>query len=267
MDNPDGTIPPGTLTGRVALVTGSSSGTGVAIARALADSGAAVAVTGRAGLAGAEAVAGQLRDAGHAAAAFQADLSDSASLHRLVSDVEASLGGIDILVNNAGPYADTPLRTLDETEWDLVMAVNLKAPWLASRQIAPGMIRRGWGRIVNIGATSGLVRSHSVYGIAKAAVLTLTETLALELAPAVTVNAVVPSQIASARTDRLPAYKAAAIASTPLGRLVTEAEIGRMVALICGPAFDFVTGRTIIMDGGRTLPAFPRIGLGTASQP
>ncbi len=122
------------------------------------------------------------------------------------------------------------------------------------------MERAGWGRIVNVGATSAFVRSHSVYGLAKAALLHLTESLALELAPAVTVNAVVPSQIASARTDGMPAYKAAAIGATPLGRLVTEAEIARMVALLCSADFDFVTGRAIVMDGGRTLPAFPRIG-------
>ena len=89
------------------------------------------------------------------------------------------------------------------------------------------MERLGWGRIVNLGATSGFVRTHSVYGLAKAALLTLTESLALELAPTITVNAVVPSQIASARTDTMLVYKEAAIAGTPLGRLVTEEEIAQ----------------------------------------
>ena len=123
------------------------------------------------------------------------------------------------------------------------MAANLRAPYLLVQKLAPAMERLGWGRIVNLGATSGFVRSHSVYGLAKAALLTLTESLALELAPAITVNAVVPSQIASARTDTMPVYKGAAIAGTPFGRLVTEEEIARMVALVCSPAFDFVTGR------------------------
>ena len=141
------------------------------------------------------------------------------------------------------------------------MAANLKAPWLLAQKLAPAMERLGWGRIVNLGATSGFVRTHSVYGLAKAALLTLTESLALELAPAITVNAVVPSQIASARTDTMPVYKEAAIAGTPLGRLVTEEEIAHMVALVCSPEFDFVTGRAIVMDGGRTLPRFPRIGI------
>ena len=112
----------------------------------------------------------------------------------------------------------------------------------------------------NLGATSAFVRTHSVYGLAKAALLHLTESLALELAPSISVNAIVPSQIASERTDNMPRYKEAAIAGTPLGRLVTEEEIGGMVALVCSPEFDFVTGRAVVMDGGRTILRFPRIG-------
>ena len=97
--------------------------------------------------------------------------------------------------------------------------------------------------------------------LAKAALLHLTQSLALELAPAVTVNALVPSQIASARTDGMPAYKAAAVAGTPLGRLVTQEEIARMVTRLCSPEFDFVTGQAIVMDGGRTIPRFPKLNL------
>ena len=100
----------------------------------------------------------------------------------------------------------TPMRrfrTLKPAVWDAIMAANLKAPYLLAQKLAPAMERLGWGRIVNLGATSGFVRTHSVYGLAKAALLTLTESLALELAPAITVNAVVPSQIASARTDTM----------------------------------------------------------------
>ncbi|MGH7350570.1 MAG: SDR family NAD(P)-dependent oxidoreductase, partial [Candidatus Rokuibacteriota bacterium] len=137
----------------------------------------------------------------------------------------------------------------------------VKAVYLTSRLVAGSMRRAGWGRIVNIGATSGLVRSHGVYGLAKAALLPLTQALALELAPAVTVNALVPSQIASPRTDLMAAYKAAAVAGTPLGRLVTQAEIGQMVVRLCSPEFDFVTGQAIVMDGGRSIPRFPRLNL------
>lgn len=254
------TPPDPVLRGKAVLVTGSSSGTGAAIARELGRRGARVAVHCRRSIAAAESVAAGIRNGGGDAAAFAADLGNSQQLRDLARAVDARFGAIDVLVNNAGPFTDTPFRTLGEAEWDSVMAVNLKAPYLLSQLLAPGMQRLGAGRIINIGATSAFVRTHSVYGLAKAALLHLTESLALELAPKILVNAVVPSQIASARTDTMPAYRQAAIDSTPLGRLVTEAEVARMVGLLCTPEFDFVTGRAIIMDGGRTLPRFPRIG-------
>lgn len=255
------------LRGKVALVTGSSSGSGVDIARTLAARGARVAVHYRTARAAADEVARSIADAGGEAAVFQADVARTDEARRLVSDVERRLGPISVLVNNAGPFGDTPFRKLTEADWDYVMNANLKAVFVLSQAVAPGMDRLGWGRIVNLGATSAFVRSHSVYGLAKAALLHLTESLAWELAPTITVNAVVPSQIASARTDRMPAYKAAAIAGTPLGRLVTQAEIATMVALVCSPAFDFVTGRAIILDGGRTLPVFPKVNLAAGAEP
>ena len=174
---------------------------------------------------------------------------------------------MSVLVNNAGPFADTAFRTLTERDWDYVMNSNLKSVFLACQLVVAGMEKLGWGRIVNLGATSAFVRSHSIYGLAKAALLHLTESMAVEFAPDVTVNAVVPSQIASPRTDRMPTYKAAAIAATPLKRLVTQPEIAQMVALVCSPAFDFVTGRAIVLDGGRTIPVFPRLDLAVGVEP
>jgi len=247
------------IEGKAVLVTGSSSGAGVHIAGELARRGARVAVHCRRALQDAEAVVTEIRKGGGDAVAFCADLGKAQNVRDLVASVEARFGPISILVNNAGPFVDTPFRSLREEDWDHIMAVNLKAPYLTSQLVAPGMERLGWGRIVNIGATSAFVRTHSVYGLAKAALLQLTESLALELAPTILVNAVVPSQIESARTERMPRYRAAAIEATPLGRLVSEDEIARMVALLCMPDFDFVTGRAIVMDGGRTLPRFPRI--------
>ena len=249
------------LAGRTALVTGASGGAGIDIARELGRAGARVAVHYRSARVAAGRVVEEIRQEGGEADAFAADVSRSEDVRRLVSDVRERLGPPQILVNNAGPFNDRPLRVLDEGEWDYVMNANLKAVWLAAQLVAPDMTRLGWGRIVNIGATSGFVRTHSVYGLAKAALLHLTETLALELAPAITVNAVVPSQIASARTDTMPDYKAAAIAGTPLGRLVTAPEIARMVVLVCSPEFDFVTGQAIVIDGGRTIPRFPRLDI------
>ena len=250
-----------TLQGKVVLVTGSSSGAGRSIARAFAHEGAHVAVHCRSAMNDAEKVVAGIAADGGTAAAFSADLADPDAPGALAAVVERVLGPVSVLVNNAGPFADAPFRSLAPEVWDRILAVNLRAPYLLAQQLIPGMERLGWGRIVNIGATSSLVRSHSIYGLAKAALVHLTESLALELAPQITVNAIVPSQIASARTDSMPVYKEAAIAGTPLGRLVTEDEIGEMAVLVCTPAFDFVTGRAIVMDGGRTLPRFPRIGL------
>jgi NAD(P)-dependent dehydrogenase (short-subunit alcohol dehydrogenase family) len=255
------------LKGKVALVTGASSGTGVDISRELASRGARVAVHYRSSRAGASEVVEGIHRAGGEAATFQADMAVSDDVRRLVAEVEGRLGPVSVLVNNAGPFADTAFRTLSERDWDYVMNTNLKAVFLASQLVLPGMEKLGWGRIVNLGATSAFVRSHSVYGLAKAALLYMTESMAVDFAPQVTVNAVVPSQIASARTDKMPAYKAAAIAATPLARLVTQPEIARMVALICSPAFDFVTGRAIILDGGRSIPVFPKLNLAAGTEP
>jgi NAD(P)-dependent dehydrogenase (short-subunit alcohol dehydrogenase family) len=249
------------LAGKVALVTGASSGTGVDIARWIAAAGARVAVHYRSARVAAETVVATIARDGGEALSFAADVSRSEDIRRLVGEVRSRLGPIGILVNNAGPFNDTPLRSLSEADWDYVLDANLKSPWLASQLVAPDMERLGWGRIVNVGATSAFVRSHSVYGLAKAALIHLTESLALELAPAITVNAVVPSQIASPRTDALADYKARAIAATPLGRLVTQEEIAGIVVLLCSPAFDFVTGRAIVLDGGRSLPTFPRLNV------
>jgi len=248
------------LQGKLALVTGSSSGAGVEIATALARRGARVAVHYRTSRAAAEMVARAIGDGGGEAAAFQADIARADDVRRLIEEVGERLGPISILVNNAGPFCDTPFTMLAEPDWDYVMDANLKSVYVAAQQVAPEMARLGWGRIVNVGATSGLVRSHGVYGLAKAALLSLTESLA-------TVNAVVPSQIAGPRTDRMPAYRAAAIVATPLGRLVTPGEIAQMVVLLCSPAFDFVTGRAIVMDGGRTIPVFARLNLAAGMEP
>ena len=248
---------------KVVLVTGSSSGTGAHIARAFARKGAQVAVHCRADVDGAARVVESILKEGRAACAFQADLARANDARRLAAEAAERLGPISILVNNAGPFADAPFLVLAERDWDAVLAVNLKAPFLLVQALAPAMMRRGWGRIINLGATSALVRSHSIYGLAKAALVHLTESLALELAPSVTVNAIVPSQIASPRTDTMPVYKNAAIAGTPLGRLVTEEEIANLAVRLCEPEFDFMTGRSLVLDGGRTLPRFPRLNIST----
>ena len=248
------------LRGKVALVTGSSSGTGAEIARRFAQSGAAVAVHCRGSVAAAEAVAASIRSQGGAAAVFVGDLASPDYSAQLVADAVAALGPIDVLVNNAGPYVDAPLRSLRLADWETIMGVNLRASLLLAQRVIGGMEARGWGRIINIAATSAFVRTHSVYGLAKAALIHLTEALAVECAPSVTVNAIAPGQIASPRTDLMPRYKAAVIADTPLAKLVLEREVADMAAMLCAPPFDIMTGHTFVMDGGRSIPRMSGIG-------
>jgi NAD(P)-dependent dehydrogenase (short-subunit alcohol dehydrogenase family) len=254
------TAPAHTFADKVALVTGASSGTGAEIAKELARRGATVAVHCRASMADAALVVAQIAAAGGRASAFSADLTVADGPIDLTTAVNERLGPAQILINNAGPYTDTPFRSLSPHDFDAVMAVNLRAPYLLAQRLGAEMERLGWGRIINISATSAYVRSHSAYGLAKAALLHLTESLALEFAPHVTVNSIVPGQIASPRTDLMPIYREAVIEDTPMRRLVTEPEIAAMAALLCEVQFDFVTGRAIVMDGGRSLPRIPKIG-------
>ena len=160
--------------------------------------------------AGAEGVIAAVRAAGAEAQAFQADVAVADDVRRLVGEVEAGLGPVSVLVNNAGPFADTAFRALTERDWDYVMSANLKAVFcIPARAPRHGEARLGSHRQRgrDLGPGPG---PHSVYGLAKAVLLHLTEEHGDEFAPHVTVNAVVPSQIASARTDKMPAYKAAA---------------------------------------------------------
>jgi 3-oxoacyl-[acyl-carrier protein] reductase/7-alpha-hydroxysteroid dehydrogenase/pteridine reductase len=183
-----------------------------------------------------------------------------------------TLGPLDVLVNNAGPYVDTAFLDLSVADFDQVFAGNVRATFLVSRAAGRRMkadrrqsVRepRGQqgqgGHVVNIAATDAFHRSHSVYGLAKAGVIYLTEALALELAPEVRVNAVAPDLIAD--NEGMEAWLVdPASAATPLGRLVRRSEIAEMVCLLCGsPAFAMVTGQTLVLDGGRSLP---RIALG-----
>jgi NAD(P)-dependent dehydrogenase (short-subunit alcohol dehydrogenase family) len=148
------------LADKVALVTGSSSGAGAAIALELARRGATVAVHCRSRMEEARAIVGRIVDAGGKAAPFRADLAQDGATRTLAADVASALGSIQILVNNAGPFADAPFRSLKPEVWDAIMAANLKAPYLLVQATAADMERLGWGRIINIGATSGFVRTQ-----------------------------------------------------------------------------------------------------------
>jgi NAD(P)-dependent dehydrogenase (short-subunit alcohol dehydrogenase family) len=241
------------LAGKVCLVTGASRALGAEIARTLAGYGGRVAVNYLSSEEAARAVCGEITAAGGTAIPVQADVSDPEQAERLVETTWTTLGPIHLLVNNAGPYVDTPFLDLTVSDFDQILATNVRATFLMSQAAGRRMKAVGGGHIVNIAATDLFHRSHSVYGLAKSGVAHLTEAFARELAPEVHVNALAPDLIAD--NEGMEAdLVGRAVEATPLRRLVTRAEIAEMVALLCSSAFDIVVGQTIVMDGGRSLP-------------
>lgn len=246
------------LTGKVALVTASSRYTGSVIAATLARAGAKTAIHYHGSQDKAEALMEKLRAEGLEVSAFDADGRRPGELRRMADDITVRYGGVDILVNNLGPYADTPFLKLPEDQWDWILDTNLKAVYVLAQKLAPGMIERKWGRVVNISAASAFIRSHSVYGLAKAALIYLTEALAVELAPHVTVNAIAPGQIEDSELiDEIdPNYKRILREESPLKRLVTRQQIADTIVLLCGDTFAALTGHTFRMDAGWTIPTW-----------
>jgi len=245
------------LEGKVALVTGAARNLPAVIARELAAAGAAVAVNDVTAERELRKVAQAIQEEGGRVTVVMADVCRRNQLEQMVTQVQRDLGIIDILVNGVGPVALEPLMELPEEKWDRIMDANLKAVYLLTQLVAPGMKEKGWGRIINFSAGSADYRNASVYALAKSTLRFLTRSLALELGPAITVNAISPGQIAESAPDISaydPTLMERAIEYTPTGRLVTRREIARMVVLLCSPAFDSITGETIRMDGGWSIP-------------
>ena len=247
------TPPTNDLQGKVCLITGGSRTLGAAIARRMAHYGVQLAVNYHQSPEAADRLCAELTAVGVTAHALPADVSQPDQVARLVTDTVARFGALDIVVNNVGPYVDTPFLDIAVADFDHVLAGNVRSTFLVAQSAGRWMKQRGSGQIINIAATDFRHRSHAVYGLAKTGVIYLTEALALELAPAVRVNAVAPDLIAD-NEGMTPEVSGQAIAATPQGRLVTRAEIAEMVCLICTSAFAMTTGQTIIMDGGRSLP-------------
>lgn len=234
--------------GRVALVTGGSRGIGAAIAIALAEAGADVAVNFHERADAAASVVDEVRAKGRRASAIRADVSKSADVSRMVDAVTRDLGAIDILINNAGIGHKRTPEQLDEAEWDATIDTNLKSAFLCSQATIGGMQARGWGRIVNIssGAARGAGGIGVHYNASKAGMEGLTRGYAAHLARhGITVNAVAPSLIA---TDMLPAGLEEAAKRIPIGRVGTSEDIAQAVVMVVTNGY--MTGQTVQLNGG-----------------
>jgi 3-oxoacyl-[acyl-carrier protein] reductase len=235
------------LTGHIALVTGASRGIGAAIAVALADAGAAVAVNYRQRADEADAVVGKIKDIGGRAIAIAADVSQAAAVATMVDQATSALGPIDILVNNAGIAIVRGVDDLTESDFDATIAVNLKSAFLCTQAVLPAMRAKKWGRIVNI--SSGAARGAGAIGVhynaSKAGMEGLTRGYAARLVKeGITVNAVAPSLI---ETDMMRGRSDLA-SRIPLGRLGHPDEVAKATLLVIGN--DYMTGQTIALNGG-----------------
>ena len=235
------------LSGRIALVTGAARGIGKAIALALAEAGADVAVNYRARDADALAVADAVRNLGRRTMTVRADVSDSSAVKSMVEAIADELGGVDVLVNNAGVAIRRGLDDLTEADFDRTIAVNLKSAFLCTQAVLPGMRARRWGRIVNIssGAARGAGAVGLHYNASKAGMEGLTRGYSARLAnEGITVNAVAPSLI---ETDMSPGRPEVA-ARIPLGRLGLPHEVAQVVLMVLANAY--MTGQTVQINGG-----------------
>jgi NAD(P)-dependent dehydrogenase (short-subunit alcohol dehydrogenase family) len=246
------------LEGRRALVTGGAKGLGRVIATALAEAGAEVALASR-GLTECQEAALEIeRSTGRRALAFQVDVTRSEEVARLAAEVASAWGGVDILINNAGINLRGAATELAEADFDAVVAVNLKAPFVCTRAFAPFMLKRGWGRVINMGSILSVVAlpGRAPYASAKAGLLNLTKVLALEWASSgVTVNALCPGPFATEINRPLlddPEKYRAFVAKIPMGRWGELHEIAGAVVFLASNAASFVTGSALFVDGGWT---------------
>jgi 3-hydroxybutyrate dehydrogenase len=253
------------LSGRGAVVTGGGRGIGKAVARVLAEAGAAVVVTARS-TDEIEAVASELGDDGFEAHAVSCDVADPGSIQSMAAAAVEALGHVDILVNNAGIALSNPVKRLPLEEWNRILAVNATGTFLCTRAFLAGMLERGWGRIINVASVAGLrgARYIAAYTASKHAQVGFTRALADEVAAnGITVNAICPGYVDTPMTE----YSVARIVEktgvskedalghildlSPQRRLIRPEEIAHVARMLCGDDGEGINGQVIAIDGGQ----------------
>jgi 3-oxoacyl-[acyl-carrier protein] reductase len=241
------------LTGRTALVTGATGGIGAMIAKALHGAGASMALSGTR----AEALENLKTELGNRTTVLACNLSDPVEVEKLVPAAEAAMGSLDILVNNAGITRDGLAMRMKDDDWQQVLDVNLTASFRLCRAAMRGMMKKRWGRIINITSVVGVTGNpgQANYVASKAGLIGLTKSLAQELASRnITVNCVAPGFIATPMTDALnDKQKEAILARVPVGRLGSPEEISAAVLYLASPEASYVTGQTLHVNGGMAM--------------
>ena len=241
------------LSGKNALVTGSTRGIGRAIAETFAAAGARVAVVGR-DLARPETAA---KEIGRGAAGFACDVTDTSAVARLVADVEAAFGSIDILVNNAGITRDNLVMRLKDEDWDAVQNANLRGAFAAIRAVSRGMMKRRTGRIISVASIVALIgnKGQANYAASKAGLIALTKTVAKELGSRnILVNAVAPGFIDTEMTAAMTAEARDALGKQiALERLGSAQDVAGTVAFLASDLASYITGQVFVVDGGMVM--------------